>query len=501
MSTPVEHVVVLMLENRSFDHLFAYSGIPNIAAVDTSKSNPGSNGSVAMSASAVDPLSTDPNHEFEDVDWQLYRAPRNGAARSISMSGFVDRSGPVAMQCVPPDTLKVLNQLAREYVVCDHWFSSLPGPTWPNRFFVHAGSSGGLANSPGDLTTIGSLSSSELGFSFDHNTLYEALEAAGRTWRVYHGDHFPQVCAIDTMPSVFVASVDKFRSIDEFAADAHSGDMADYTFIEPNYSILTSFKSGDSQHPRGSLAKGEELIRSVYNAVADPAIWAKTLLIITYDEHGGFYDQMIPPAAPPPGDAALNAQKAKTPPNPPFAFDQFGVRVPAVIVSPWVKPKTVSPVTYDHTTVIKTVFELFGLQGRLTARDAAAASLKPLIDGTQQMLAPIALDPAPLAAAPLAAAQLATAADPDAGGEDTSSLDGFTRIAAQVHHALNNYQPGMQPHELHAAAAAATGPQLNALPGLPAAGGKEASRAYIAQVAAMVETHRQGLRALSPKRS
>jgi phospholipase C len=446
-----------------------------------------------MSSSAADPLTTDPSHEFEDVDWQLYRAPRNGAARSISMSGFVDRSGAVAMQCVPPDSLKVLTQLAREYAVCDHWFSSLPGPTWPNRFFVHAGSSGGLANSPGDLTTIGSLSSSELGFSFDHNTLYEALEAAGRTWRVYHGDHFPQVCAIDTMPSVFVASVDKFRSIDEFAADAHNGDMADYTFIEPNYSILTSFKSGDSQHPRGTIAKGEDLIRTVYSAVADPVIWAKTLLIITYDEHGGFYDQMIPPAAPSPGDAALNAQKAKTPPDPAFAFDQFGVRVPAVIVSPWIKPKTVSQVTYDHTTVIKTVFELFGLQGRLTARDGAAASLKPLIDGTQSMLAPVALDTAP--AVP---ALQALDTDPDTGGEDTSSLDGFTRIAAQVHHALNNYQPGMQPHELHVAAAAS--PQIDALPGLPVAGGKEASRIYIAQVAAMVEAHRQGLRALKSSR-
>jgi phospholipase C len=293
---------------------------------------------------------------------------------------------------------------------------------------------------------------------------------------------------------VFVASVDKFRSIDEFAADAHNGDMADYTFIEPDYSILTSFKSGDSQHPRGTIAKGEDLIRAVYNAVADPAIWAKTLLIITYDEHGGFYDQMIPPAAPPPGDAALNAQKAKTPPNPPFAFDRFGVRVPAVIVSPWVKPKTVSQVPYDHTTVIKTVFELFGLQGRLTARDAAAASLKPLIDGTQQMLAPVALD-----TAPPVAALLALDTDPDTGGEDTSSLDGFTRIAAQVHHALNNYQPGMQPHELHAVAAAS--PQLDQLPGLPTAGGKLASRAYIAQVAAMVEAHRQGLRALAANRN
>jgi phospholipase C len=493
MSTPIEHVVVLMLENRSFDHLFAYSGIPNLAGVDTSKSNPSASGAVAMSDTAADPLKTDPNHEFEDVDWQLYRAPRSAAPRSINMNGFVDRSGAVAMQCVSASNLKILTQLGRDYLVCDHWFSSLPGPTWPNRFFVHAGSSGGLANSPGDLTTVGSLLSSSLGFSFEHGTIYEVLEAAGRTWRVYHGDHFPQVCAIDSMPSVFVASVDKFRSIDEFAADAQSGDMADYTFIEPNYSILTSFKNGDSQHPRGTIAKGEVLIRDVYNAVANPRIWEKSLLIITYDEHGGFYDQMIPPAAIPPGDAALNAQKAKNPPNPPFAFDQYGVRVPAVIVSPWIKPKTVSQVPYDHSSVVKTVFELFDLQGQLTARDAAAASLKPLIESTLQIATPVALD-----AAPLAAAFTPLDTDPDAGGEDTASLDGFTRIAAQVHHALNNYQLGMEPHVLRAAVAAS--PQIEALPGLPMAGGKEASRAYIASVAVLVEGHRQRLRALVPSR-
>jgi phospholipase C len=497
MSTPIEHVVVLMLENRSFGHMFAYSGIPNLAEVDTRKTNPTGTGTsastVPMSDTAANQLRSDPKHEFEDVDWQLYRAARGPASRPINLNGFVDRSGSIAMQCMAAKNLQVLTQLGREYLVCDHWFSSLPGPTWPNRFFVHAGSSGGLSNSPGDLTTVGWLLTTSLGFSFEHGTIYEALEAAGRTWRIYHGDHFPQVCAIDSMPSVFVASVDKFRSIDQFAADAQSGDMADYTFIEPNYSILTSFKSGDSQHPRGTISKGEALIREVYAAVANPKIWEKSLLVITYDEHGGFFDQMIPPSATPPGDAALNPQKAKHPPNPPFAFDQLGIRVPAVIVSPWVKPKSVSQVPYDHTSVIKTVYEIFDLQGHLTARDAAAASLRPLIQSTLQFAAPITLDGTPLEAA---LAPLDTA--PDTGDEDTAALDGFTRIAAQVHHALTTYQLGMEPHVLRAAVAAS--PEIAALPGLPIAGGKDAQRAYIAQVAALVEGHREMLRAVVPNR-
>jgi phospholipase C len=481
MAGEIQHVLVLMLENRSFDHLLGYSGIPGLAGVDTTKSNPGEAGDVPISNDTPDRLGTDPGHEFEDVDWQIYGSERTSAARTARMSGFADRGWPEAMQCASNSRVPVLTHLARQFLVCDNWFSSMPGPTWPNRFFVHAASSGGLANSPSNLTTLDSMLWSQLGFSFVNGTLYERLTQAGRKWRVYHGDHFPQVCAIDNMASVFVADPDAFRELDQLEADLAGGDLADYTFIEPDYSILSTFRNGNSQHPSGTLSAGEQLIHDVAGALMQSPAWESSVLIVLYDEHGGFYDQVPPPACTPPGDEPLNAGKAQSPPNPPFGFDRFGVRVPAVIVSPRVTPGVCHEVL-DHSSVIRTVFEIFGLPGHLTDRDAAAGSLVPQLNGSAQ-------------AAPLPAPNAQPPAVPPPTGDAlrAHSVDGFARIAAQVHHALVNYQPGMRPEALHAAMRAS--PDLSRLPGLPRSPSQDESRAYIAKVAGLVKAHRVRQRA------
>jgi phospholipase C len=497
MTSPIEHVIVLMLENRSFDHLLAYSGIPALQGVDTSKTNPGKSGEpVPMSNDTPDRLNFDPGHEFEDVDWQIYGMLPGTAARPILMNGFADKDWPQAMQCAKPTLIPVFTHLAANFLLCDNWFSSMPGPTWPNRFFVHAGSSGGLANSPSSLRSIGPVLWSKLGFTFENGTIFDALTKGGRTWRVYHGDHFPQVCAIDTMPSVFVASADKFRKVGEFAADAASGDMANYTFIEPDYSILSSFRNGDSQHPSGTLSAGEQLIATVANAVmGSDKIWESSLLVILYDEHGGFYDQVPTPIGiTPPGDTPLNAGKEENPPTPAFGFDRYGIRVPAVVVSPWVAPG-VSHVAYDHASLVRTVFRIFDLPGHLTARDGTAASLDPLIEKSLQVAASV-----PLPTPPTPTAE-ADAAPPD-NGQPPHSLNGFARIAAQVHHALRAHQaaPGLPPPSLHAAIEAAD-PDLDYLvaDGLPKTEDPDEARAYIQHVADLIEVHRQQQRAgMSP---
>ncbi|MGH9645135.1 MAG: alkaline phosphatase family protein [Terriglobales bacterium] len=475
----IRHVLVLMLENRSFDHLLAYSGIPGLTGVDTSKTNPGSTGPVAMSSTTPDRLASDPGHEFEDVDWQIYGTEAGAVPRPVSMNGFADRGWPEAMQCAAPALVPVFTQLARKFLVCDNWFSSMPGPTWPNRFFVHAASSGGLANSPSNLTTIGSMLWSKLGFSFSNGTIYDRLTQAGRSWRIYHGDHFPQVCAIDTMPSEFVADPVKFRRQNQLAADLSHGDVADYTFIEPDYSILSTFRNGNSQHPSGTLSAGEQLIHDVTSALMGSEVWQSSLLIIVYDEHGGLYDQAPPRACAAPGDdQTVNAGKAQNPPQPPFNFDRYGVRVPAVLVSPWVTPGSVSHETYDHASVIRTVFELFGIPGQLTNRDAGATSLVPLLKAAMA------------AAVTLAAPNPQPDPVPAPSGENihAHTIDAFARIAAQIHHALLNYAPGMQPAALHRAVQAS--PDVSNLPDLPKTASQDESRAYIAKVAALVQAHR-----------
>lgn len=492
MPGPIEHVVVLMLENRSFDHLFAYSGLPGLQAVDTTKTNPGARGTVPMSPAAPDVLGTDPAHEFEDADWQLYRAPRGNpvAARPLTLQGFVDRSGPEAMLCAAPGAVPVLTALARNFVLCDQWFASMPGPTWPNRFFVHAGSAGGLANSPSSLTTIGSMIASKLGFSFQNGTIFDAIDraqAAGRpvTWRVYHGDHFPQVCAIDTMSSVFVADANKFRAFPDFAADVQNGDVASYTFIEPNYSILSNFRNGNSQHPTGALSAGEQLIKDVYDALSSsPAIWQSSLLIVAYDEHGGLYDQApLPNGCTPPGDAPLNVNKAKSPPNPPFAFDTYGVRVPGIVVSPWVQPGTVSHTVFDHASIVRTVFDLLGLPGSLTARDRGAHSLAALLQRNLQIHVPPAL---PVAGVAVAAAARAGPTPPN-----SSQVDAFTRVAAQIHHALTlrTRTPSLMTTALQEAVRTTT--DIRTLIDVPKTAAPEESLAYLEKVAGLIDAQRR----------
>jgi phospholipase C len=482
MAGPIQHLVVLMLENRSFDHLLAFSAIPGLAGVDTNNTNPGPNGPVAMSPTAPDGMASDPKHEFEDVDQQL-------GAGKVSMSGFVANNGADAMLCATPATAPVFVGLARQYLVCDHWFSSMPGPTWPNRFFVHAASSGGLANSPSSLRSIGAMLLSKVGFSFSNGTLYDRLDASQVGWRVYHGDHFPQVCAISAMPSVFVADPNKFRAMHSFAADCAAGDVAAYTFIEPDYDILSTFKNGDSQHPCGSLSAGEQLIKSVYDALSTSPVWNDSLLVILYDEHGGFYDQLAPGACRPPADQPLNAGKAAQPPNPPFAFDRYGVRVPAVIISPWIG-QGVSNVLFDHSSIVRTAFDAFGVAGQLTARDAAAASLLSLLAPTPVAAAPAIPAPAmPAPAAPAAGSSAAAAPpSPPSPQAHVAAIDGFTRVAAQIHHAITQYRPAMTAEGLKASLPPEA--DLQSLPNMPKSADPAESLAYMAYVASEIDAHR-----------
>jgi phospholipase C len=482
MASPIEHVFVLMLENRSFNHLFTYSGIPGLTGVDQTRTNKTSTGvSVPVSNAAPDVAASDAKHEFEDVDQQIYNAPRSKPNRAKTMDGFVISSNPDAMQCIDPAKLPVLTELGRQFLVCDNWFSSMPGPTWPNRFFVHAGSSGGLSNSPSTLTTMGSIIWSRLGFSFDNGTLFDAVQKAGKTWRVYHGDHFPQVCAIDTMPALFVADPNKFRSFKKFAKDVGSGNVASYTFIEPDYGIFSKFRNGNSQHPTGALSAGEQLIKDVYEAISsNAAVWSKSMLFVVYDEHGGYHDQAAPQSCTPPGDSPRNAGKAAHPPNPPFAFDNYGVRVPAVVVSPLLKPRNVSHELYDHTSVIRTVYDVLGIPGNLTARDAAAKSLAPLLQSTSQFATPPKLPPvySPKAPAPAAPANTPR----------PESIDGFTRVAAQIDHALQLYEPPMPPAALDQVLRAT--PNIRAIVQLPISADPNESLSYMERVAARIDAHR-----------
>jgi phospholipase C len=384
----IEHVFVLMLENRSFDHLLGFSSIAGTDAVTGApteinglgggESNSYNGQTYTVSRGADYLMPTDPHHEFPDVLHQLC-----GPAAVYASGGqypTIDNSGIVAaymasgaidprevMKCYLPEQLPVLNALANEFVICDNWHASMPGPTWPNRMFVHAASSGGLDHSP---TTEEILEWETLdGFFFKNGTTFDALSNNGIARVIYGGDDFPMAAALKGI------HLDDIRHFSLFAGDLGQANYPyKYTFIEPSYDVLNDYKSGSSQHPLADITHGEALIKATYEAIRNSPVWPNSLLIIAWDEHGGFFDHGIPPQAPAPGDTAPGARYNQFG----FTFEQYGSRLPALVISPLIPKNLIDHRLYDHASIPATLESLFGLSS-MTARDANANRLDTLI--------------------------------------------------------------------------------------------------------------------------
>ena len=397
----IQHFVVLMLENRSFDHMVGYLKTinPNVYGLANgeysnypdplTKLQP----PVPVSPTADFAMSFDPPHEFCDVQKQLY-GPDSGSDSTSEncssppifpapMIGFLycgnaaaDAPGSNAvgqgfrvMQCFAPGQAPFITSLAQEFALFNFWYSSLPGPTWPNRFFVHAATSGGLTDSPDTEQII-------LGYSFKAGTIYNALANAGKDWRIYH-DGLPQTAGIDSLRFAYIDPFTKhFREMKHFAQDVKDGILPEYTFIEPQYDTGDNYVNGNSMHPLNDIREGDALVKGIYEALRNSNYWQNTMLIITFDEHGGFYDHVPPAPAVPTGDDTKYSNPAH-----PFGFNLHGIRVPAIVISAYTQKGTVigdnpgdTTTVFDHASILATVEKRFGLPA-LTARDKAANTL------------------------------------------------------------------------------------------------------------------------------
>ena len=445
MSQPnISNVFVLMLENHSFDNIFAMSGIPGIRAATLADSNWYCGKEYFVKDGAPESMPTDPGHEFEDVLEQLtgrenvvpylmhwlqsggkQKHPRGLPYPPIDLSGFAsnyatsttEKTGtPQAvdigdiMACFnTAKQLPVIHELATQFAICDNWFSSLPGPTWPNRFFVHGATSMGFARSP----SLGEEFDWELfdGFSYEKGSIFQALTSNNKKWRLYNDRRnrfsddpspwwefgwIPQVAALKGVHLWDVHSLDQFKD----DLNNEDGYPYSYTFIEPNYgeSVFDTYKGGSSQHPEDDPTGGEGLIKYVYEAIRNSPVWNTSLLIVTYDEHGGFYDSVKPGKAVPPDGNVSDCG---------FDFGLYGVRVPAVIVSPLIPPGTVSSSVYDHTSILKTLETVLGMD-HLTARDENANHVLDLLTLTTPRECPTQLPVIPIRErAPLSAQMVA----------------------------------------------------------------------------------------------
>jgi phospholipase C len=394
IQTKIKHIIVLMLENRSFDHMLGYSDINGTIAGTSQQGkiegiNPAnkpfnldnSNNPVFSSSDAPFVLDfPDPGHDFPDVLRQLTGDPNakldstGSYPINLNNNGFVQnfqnqKKAPadpsIIMKAFTPENLPILNQLAREFVVCDHWFSSLPGPTWPNRFFVHAATSGGLDDSP-TLPQI-LVADTIKGYKFDNGTIYSCLSEHRINWTIYAGSKFPQVLALKGIRANDIIAYENLKT------DIQKPGFPAYTFIEPNYGhfLLGNYKGGNSQHPLDDVSSGEKLMKDVYETIRNSPIWNETILVITYDEHGGFYDHVIPPLAEDPGDSKHYSTHG-------FNFKQYGIRVPAIIISPLIAKNLIDKRTYDHTSILASLEMLFSV-GHLTERDQLANNFLDLI--------------------------------------------------------------------------------------------------------------------------
>jgi phospholipase C len=389
----IQHIFVLMLENRSFDHLLGFSGISGTDAVfglpttvnglSGTEKNIHNGASYPIANPADYAMTVDPGHEFPDVLCQLSGSAAvytpGGKYPPIDNSGFAasyveacskansQNSPGEIMKCYSPDQLPVLTALAKEFAVCDNWHASMPGPTWPNRMFVHAASSGGLDHSP--TTAEIALWETAAGFSFPNGDIFDRIKATGGIQRrLYAGDLFPMMSALKGV------GLDDIRQYEHFATDLQGSFPYNYVFIEPSYCLLDDYRGSTSEHPLDDVRLGEGLMKSTYEAIRNSPLWKSSLLIITWDEHGGFFDHAIPPVAVAPGDTQPSTGHNQFG----FTFEQYGPRVPGVIISPWIPKNTIDHRLYDHASVPATVEKIFGM-APMTNRDAAASTVLPLL--------------------------------------------------------------------------------------------------------------------------
>lgn len=267
-----------------------------------------------------------------------------------------------------PDQVPVISTLANEFAVFDAWYASVPGPTMPNRYFFHSATTHGFCDD--DILTILA--------GVPQATLYDQFNAANVSWGVYF-EEVPDTLVFQSMRSL--ENLARHHWFSEFQHHLDTQQLPQFSFIAPTWLTLFNLTASD-QHPSHDVTEGERLMKTVYEALRASSYWNDTLFIITYDEHGGFYDHVPPPMVGVPNPDGINCTTGDI-----FSFNRLGVRIPTIMVSPWINANTVvseppaaqkpTPTSqYDTTSVAATMKKLFGTQKFLTKRDAWAATFE-----------------------------------------------------------------------------------------------------------------------------
>jgi len=368
----LQHIVVLMMENRSFDHMLgSLTAVdPRIDGVTGQFSNPDTTGAAIKPQPSADfqgQLDPDPDHHFPAVDLQIFGGD---PARVANMQGFIksyfNQRRDVAhsqkiMYYFTQANLPVLTTLALEFAVFNRWFASIPGPTICNRAFAHYGTSFGRVdmNVFDVIEPIKSIYTRLISNNPQHTAKVYYYDTSSSTMEV--------VNLLQNQPQLF-------GTYQQFQQDCASGNLPDYSFVEPNYSDHETDggeEVANDQHPDHDVQAGERFIAEVYMRIkSNPQLWASTALLVVYDEHGGIFDHVVPPTCTP---DTRPATASDTGTGMAFNFDRLGVRVPAILISPWIRKNTVENRVFDHASIPATVAKFFSCDDfQISPREAAA---------------------------------------------------------------------------------------------------------------------------------
>ncbi|KAL2916025.1 hypothetical protein HK105_204449 [Polyrhizophydium stewartii] len=381
---PIKNLVVLVMENRSFDSVLGrlkWDGMnPAVDGLNGTEFNEADGKKYYVTKATISDRVFDPLHFIWDMTKQIYsidgdvvgdaKPEMKGFARSgFGKSG--DYGAIVTMEAHGPDTMPVTYALAQQFSIIEDWFASFPGSTYPNRNFVHCATSAGQVSNAAEATCDDSRAWSS---GVDCHTVFDSLREKGYSWKIYTSNYNPwsevpaenkKVTTNFFKSQCRPANMMRVNRMSDLHVHARAGRLAPYTFIDPQQDVTDN-------HPPADLRAGEKLVKELYESLRASPQWNQTLFLITYDENGGFYDHVSPPTGVPAPDNIPADHSVGD-----FKFDRLGARVPAILISPLV-PKggvfrsTVPGRHYEHSSISATIKRIFDLPSFLTKRDAWA---------------------------------------------------------------------------------------------------------------------------------
>ncbi|MCO5600487.1 hypothetical protein L7F22_054600 [Adiantum nelumboides] len=371
------------MENRSFDHMLGWlkrlnPEIDGVTGYEWNRINVRNPNSKRVyfndDAEFVDP---DPGHSFQAIREQIF-GKNDTSANPAPMTGFAQQAESMevgfsrtVMSGFRPEIVSSFTSLAMEYGICDRWFASVPSSTQPNRFYIHS------ATSHGEMSNV----RRDLVEGFPQKTIFDSIEESGLTYGIYY-QNIPATLFFQNLRRL--KSIRNFHKFElSFKRHAKEGYLPNYVVLEQRYFDVRASPANDD-HPSHDVYQGQRLVKYVYDILRASPQWNEMLFVITYDEHGGFYDHVPTPVrnVPNPDGIDGNIDEYR------FSFDRLGVRVPTIFVSPWINKGTVlhgpdGPTMYsqfEHSSLPATVKKIFNLTSDfLTSRDAWAGTFESIV--------------------------------------------------------------------------------------------------------------------------